>query len=158
MKSKLLILLSLSLLGLTMLGCAADLLSITPTGQTDPAAFCNLRDGKLVVIVKNQGRGAAGPFTTKVEFFKGGTYGVTNEIITMPPPAVLPLLALGSGASQELLPPAFPVGIEFPVACYNLPTGPAMPCYFRITVNDGPQKTEETDYGNNISIGQCPAP
>ena len=61
-----------------------------------------------MVVVKNQGNGVSGPFTTKVEFFKGGTYGGSPVVIAVPPPAILAFPALAAGGSQELvLPPVF---------------------------------------------------
>jgi hypothetical protein len=166
MRSKLLILFSLSLLGLNLIGCAADLIAVTKTGSTSPPTdFCNLRSGQLVVVVKNQGNELSGPFTTKVEFFKGGTYETGSPVvIAVPAPALLAFPALAPGGSQELvLPPvisdpALPSGILIPAECYNLPPGPLKPCNFRITVNAVAPLTNESNTANNIAIGTCTLP
>jgi hypothetical protein len=90
--------------------------------------FCRLRDGKLIVTVKNQGTGPAGPSQTEVDFFRFGKF-------TQPTPALAP------GAATELL--------------FDLPPNCFVPdCRFRITV-DVMGAVPETDEGNNIAEDAC---
>lgn len=90
--------------------------------------FCKLKEGKLVVTVKNQGSGSAGPTTTEVDF---GRYGK----FSMPTPALAP------GASTDLV-------FEIPGGCYN------PDCDFEITV-DSMSAVMETNEVNNTGSGTC---
>ena len=71
--------------------------------------FCRIRDGKLLVTVKNQGTGWAGPSTTTVEFFGQG-------------PVSKPTIALAPNASTDLL-------FDIPPGCF----GPDSPSGSRST-------------------------
>lgn len=90
--------------------------------------FCRLRDGKLVVTVKNQGAGPAGPSTTEVDFFRHGR-------VSLPTPALAP------GASTDLL-------VDIPPGCFD------PDCEFRITV-DVLNTVAESNEGNNTANGLC---
>lgn len=91
-------------------------------------SFCRLRDGQLLVTVKNQGAGPAGPSTTKVEFFGHGTVS-------------MPTMALAPNASTDLQ-------FEIPPGCFS------PDCAFRITV-DANDEVTETNEGNNTANGFC---
>jgi CARDB len=94
-----------------------------PTGS-----FCRIRDGKLLVTVKNQGAGPAGPSTAQVEFFGHGTVS-------------MPTMALGPGAATDLL-------FAIPPGCFS------PDCSFRITV-DANSEVAEANEGNNAANGTC---
>ncbi len=93
-------------------------------------SFCRLTpDGsKLIVTVRNQGTGAAGPSTTRVDF-------TTGAPVSVPTPALAP------GASVDLL---FPM----PAGCF------VPDCSFRIRVDFALQVTESNE-GNNAASGSC---
>lgn len=90
--------------------------------------FCRGGDGKLLVTVKNQGAGPAGPSTTEVDFFRHGK-------VTMP------TQALGPNASTDLF-------FTIPWGCFD------PDCEFRITV-DALSEVAETNEGNNTANGVC---
>ncbi len=95
----------------------------------DPAgSFCRWRDGRLLVTVKNQGAGPAGPSTTRVDFGSHGT-------VDVPTPALAP------GASVDLL-------VDVPPGCFD------PDCDFRITV-DALNQVVESNEGNNTASGTC---
>jgi hypothetical protein len=83
----------------------------------------------LVVTVKNQGNGNAGPSTTRVDF---GAFG----FVDMPTPAI------PAGTAVDL------PGVKHPEHCFN------PDCDFRITVDFGNQ-LDESDEGNNVASGFC---
>ena len=90
--------------------------------------FCKRSGSKLTVTVKNQGTGAAGPSTTRVDF---GSFGVQDQ----PTPALAP------GASVDLT--------------FTIPTGCFDPnCEFRIVVDFGGAVTESNE-ANNFASGTC---
>jgi CARDB len=91
-------------------------------------SFCRRRDGKLVVTVKNQGAGPAGPSTTQVDFFAHGQ-------VSQPTPPLAP------NASTELL-------FDIPPGCFD------PDCNFRITV-DVNGEVAESNEGNNTADGIC---
>jgi hypothetical protein len=101
-----------------------DLIPV-PDPQT---GFCRLKDGNLLVTVRNQGAGPAGPSTTEVNFVAHGT-------------STLPTIALGPGASTDVL---FPI----PFGCFD------RDCEFRITV-DALNEVAESNEGNNMGSGVC---
>ena len=90
--------------------------------------YCRLQGNALVVTVRNQGPGPAGPSMTEVDF---GRYGA----VPLPTPALMP------GAATDLfaaIPPrAFDPDLDF-----------------RITVDRGSAVTE-TNEGNNSATGSC---
>lgn len=91
--------------------------------------FCKLTpDGRLIVTVKNQGPGAAGPFSTEVDFFTFGKFSV-------------PTGALGPGDSTDLI-------FTIPNGCFN------PDCDFKISV-DVLFQVPETNEGNNTASGVC---
>lgn len=91
-------------------------------------SFCKRKELTLIVTVKNQGTGDAGPSVTEVDFFAFGKVSVPT------PP-------LGPGASVDLQVP--------------IPPGSFDPdCEFRITVDKNNQVTESNE-GNNIANGSC---
>jgi hypothetical protein len=102
----------------------ADLVPVPDPG----GSFCRRRDGNLVVTVKNQGSGAAGPSTTTVDFFNHGQ-------VSQPTPP------LAAGASVDLL-------FAIPGGCFD------PDCEFRITV-DAQNAVNEVDEGNNTANGTC---
>jgi len=90
--------------------------------------FCRLTpDGKLIVTVKNQGAGPAGPSTTQVSFNSGS--------VSLPTPALAP------GASIDLF-------FQVPAGCFR------PDCGFRITV-DAASVVIETNEANNVASGSC---
>jgi CARDB len=91
-------------------------------------SFCRIRDGQLVVTVRNQGSGLAGPSTTRVDF---GAFGVVN----------VPTQALDPGDSVDVL-------AAIPPGCFS------PDCGFRITVDATSQVTESNE-GNNTASGIC---
>jgi hypothetical protein len=90
--------------------------------------FCRRKDGNLLVTVRNQGAGPAGPSMTQVDFLRHGTFS-------------LPTGALGPGTSTDIL---FPI----PVGCFD------PDCEFRITV-DVLDAVAESNEGNNQASGVC---
>lgn len=103
--------------------CKPDLVPVPDAaGQ-----WCRLRDGKLIVTVKNQGCGDAGPSTTRVDFSSGS--------------ASQPTPALPAGGSVDLL---FPI----PPGCFQ-PN-----CGFKITVDSNGQ-VDESNEANNTQTGVC---
>lgn len=106
-----------------------------PAGQPDlipvpdaNGSFCRIRDGQLIVTVRNQGTGPAGPSTTEVDF---GSHGKVNA----------PTPALGPGASID-------VSVPIPAGCFS------PDCHFRITV-DALNQVIESNEGNNTASGFC---
>ena len=91
-------------------------------------SFCNREEGELIVTVKNQGTGVAGPSTTVVDFFRHGK-------VAQPTPA------LGPGAAVKL---AFPI----PRGCFD------PDCEFKIIV-DADDDVVESDEGNNVVSDTC---
>jgi subtilase family serine protease len=90
--------------------------------------FCRLTpDSKLIVTVKNQGAGPAGPSTTQVTFNSGS--------VSLPTPALAP------GASIDLF-------FQVPAGCFR------PDCGFRITV-DAASVVIETNEANNVASGSC---
>ena len=91
--------------------------------------FCRITpDGRLIVTVRNQGAGPAGPSTTEVTFSTG-----TKE--SQPTPALAP------GASVDLF--------------FKIPSGCFQPdCSFRIVV-DVLLQVSETNEANNFANGTC---
>ena len=89
--------------------------------------FCRLRDGKLIVTVRNQGAGAAGASTTRVDFGSG--------------PQSQPTPALPAGGAVDLL-------FEIPAGCFQ------PDCHFRIRV-DSTDAVAESNEGNNAASGTC---
>jgi hypothetical protein len=95
----------------------------------DPqAGFCKIKDGKLIVTVKNQGTGAAGASTTRVDF--------PNAVSTS-----LPTPSINAGNQVDV---AFPI----PAGCFQ------PDCSFRITV-DSASQVGESDETNNTASGNC---
>jgi hypothetical protein len=92
-------------------------------------AFCRLTpDGRLIVTVKNQGAGAAGPSTTEVDFGTAGKFS-------------LPMPALAPGASTDLF-------FRIPSSCFH------PDCGFKITVDVSLQVLEINE-NNNVGNGSC---
>jgi hypothetical protein len=89
--------------------------------------FCRVRDGKLIVTVKNQGCADAGPSVTRVDFSSG--------TVSQPTPG------LAAGASVDLL--------------FAIPPGCFQPdCGFKITVDSNGQVGESNE-ANNTATGAC---
>jgi len=107
----------------------ADLVPVPDANQS----FCKRNaKGDLVVTVKNQGTGTAGPCTTRVDF---GKFGVVDK----PTPALAPAPA-----------PDSTVDIAFPI-----PFGAFDPdCEFQIIV-DVNNVVSESSEGNNRGNGTC---
>lgn len=94
--------------------------------------YCELREGKLAVTVRNQGAAPAPASTTEVEFF---TTGGTSVKVQLPTPALAP------GASAQLL--------------FDIPAGCFVPdCFFKITVDAGGVVTESNE-ANNTASDNC---
>ena len=107
----------------------------TPGGLPDlipvpdaAGSFCRRKDSKLVVTVRNQGAGPAGPSTTRVDF---GGFGVQDQ----PTPALAP------GASVDVV-------FDIPLGCFD------PDCDFRIVVDVGGAVTESNE-ANNFASGTC---
>lgn len=103
--------------------CKPDLIPV-PDAQ---GQFCRIRDGKLIVTVKNQGCGDAGPSMTRVDFSSGS--------VSQPTPP------LAAGASVDLL-------FAIPAGCFR------PDCGFRITVDSNGQ-VDESNEANNTESGVC---
>lgn len=104
----------------------ADLIPV-PNAQ---GGFCNRQGGQLLVTVRNQGVGPAGPSSTRVDFATGGSQSA-------PTPALAP------GASTQV--------------AVTIPTNPncfSPDCRFRITVDAALQVTESNE-ANNVADGFC---
>ena len=105
-------------------GGQPDLIPV-PNAQ---GSFCNRKDGKLIVTVRNQGTAAAGPSTTTVNF--------------------------SNGVSQSQPTPGIAAGGQVDVA-FDIPPGCFSPdCGFRITVDSG-NVVVESNEGNNTASGTC---
>jgi hypothetical protein len=90
--------------------------------------FCNRKELKLIVTVKNQGTANAGPSTTTVDF---GGFGAQSQ----------PTPALAAGASVDVV-------FDIPGACFN------PDCEFRIRVDSGGVVAESNEV-NNTASGTC---
>lgn len=90
--------------------------------------FCKLRNGNLVVTVKNQGSGEAASSTTMVDF---GIFGILSK----------PTSALAPNASVDLI-------FKIPRGCYN------PDCDFKIRV-DSTSTVIESNELNNLGSGVC---
>lgn len=90
--------------------------------------FCRIRDGRLIVTVRNQGSGNAGPSTTRVDFSTGTS-------------ATEPTPGIPAGGSVDVLVPV-------PAGCFQ------PDCSFRIKVDSGNVITE-SDEANNTASGGC---
>lgn len=104
-------------------GGLADLIPV-PDAQ---GGFCVRQGEKLLVTVRNQGVGPAGPSSTRVDFGSG------------PQSAATP--ALGPGASTQ-------VSVAIPTGCFS------PDCRFRITV-DALLQVPESNEANNVASGVC---
>ena len=91
-------------------------------------SFCKIRNGKLVVTVKNQGAGAAVASRTGVDF---GSHGQAS----------LNTPALATGASTELV-------VDIPSGCHD------PDCEFTIKV-DSDSAVNESQESNNDGSGTC---
>lgn len=91
-------------------------------------SFCQGSGGKLLVVVKNQGAGHAGPSTTEVDF---GRFGKFSQ----------PTQGLAPGDSAQLF-------FAMPAGCFS------PDCSFRITV-DVTSLVIETNEANNSASGSC---
>ena len=105
-------------------GKPADLVPVPSSGGD----FCQIREGKLLVRVRNQGAGPAGASRTLVDF---GAFGSSSQSTP----------ALAPGNSTELL--------------FNIPSGAFDPdAEFGISVDVDADVTE-SDEGNNTASGLC---
>ncbi len=104
--------------------CLPDLVPV----PDENGFFCRIKDRKLIVTVKNQGCGSAGPSITEVDFFSHGK-------ISVPTPTLAP------GASTDL-------SVPIPDRCFD------PDCSFRITVN-ATGTVVESDVSNNVANGIC---
>ena len=103
-----------------------DLADLVPEPDAN-GQFCRLRDGRLTVTARNQGGGAAGASSTRVDFGAA--------------PVTLPTPALPAGASHDHL-------VPLPGGCFD------PDCEFRITVDSG-AAVPEFDETNNTASGLC---
>ena len=103
-----------------------DLADLVPEPDAN-GQFCRLRDGRLIVTALNQGGGAAGASSTRVDFGAA--------------PVTLPTPALPAGASHDHL-------VPLPGGCFD------PDCEFRITVDAG-AAVPESDETNNTASGLC---
>ncbi len=95
----------------------------------EKGSFCKKdKQGNLIVTVRNQGSGSAGPSTTEVDFNKFGK-------VAVPTPGLAP------GASVDLL-------VTMPPGCYN------PDCEFEIVV-DANNQVVESNKANNMATGIC---
>jgi hypothetical protein len=104
-----------------------DLADLIPEPDAN-GQFCRLRDGRLIVTARNQGAGAAGASTLRVDF---GAHG----------PASAPTPALPAGAGHDHL-------VPLPGGCFD------PDCGFRITVDHG-DVVGESNEANNDASGVC---
>jgi len=122
----------LSFMALVSASCTSgpDLVAQRRPGGQGREGFCwRNEDGKLVVLVRNQGNGdAVKPSITIVEFFPGGPQSKT----TVP-------LAQGSSKTETF---------EIPSECFN------HDCDFTITV-DANNDIDESSEDNNTAEGRC---
>jgi photosystem II stability/assembly factor-like uncharacterized protein len=110
----------------------ADLIPV-PTGDTQRVgAYCEIRDGMLVVTVKNQGVWSAGVSVTEVDFFDFGKSNANTD-------------SLFPGDTTEVL-------FDIPDGC--LPSGVDATCKFKITV-DAHAQVSESDETNNTAQSEC---
>jgi photosystem II stability/assembly factor-like uncharacterized protein len=106
-----------------------DLLPLNPNPERGTAGLCRLKDGKLVVTIKNQGIADAAGSTTTVDFANSG-------------PVFQPISPIRAGSSVDQL-------FDVPGSCF----GPN--CTFKITA-DSRNEIDESDETNNIANGLCP--
>lgn len=105
-------------------GTLADLVPVPgPSGH-----FCERRDGKLILTIKNQGPGPSGSSQTEVDFFSHGR-------------AVIPTPALARNGTAAL-------PVDIPPRCFD------SDCEFRITA-DVMSEVVEADEGNNSADDLC---
>jgi len=115
------------LVAVVFAGCKSDLIPSNPKPDLGSAGFCYKdSQGRLLIIVKNQGDTDAPASTTTVDFFNFGSFDLT----TPPIPA---------GGSVTL--PA----LNIPVGCYN------PDCNFKITVDSKNQINESNESNNQVS-------
>ena len=108
-------------------GAAQALPDLVPVPDAS-GSFCRGKDGKLLVTVKNQGAGPAGPSTTQVDFGQHGTFSQAT-------PALTPNM------STDLL-------FDIPAGCFD------PDCGFTITV-DSKNEVTESNEANNTASGFC---
>jgi CARDB len=106
-----------------------DLVPVNPNPQQGPVGFCQGKEGKLVVTVKNQGAADADTSTTTVAFANAQ-------------PASQPTPPIAAGGATDL-------SFEIPGACFK------PDCAFKITADSGSQ-VDESDESNNTADGRCP--
>lgn len=121
-----------SILALTV-GCGGnkpDLIPQRRPGSEGKEGYCNIKEGKFIVIVKNQGGKTLTPdVEVTVEFMPGGVFVKPMEGI----PALLP-----AGGTVE-------IPFDIPVGGIEV---------FKITV-DSNNKLEESNENNNTADGRC---
>ncbi len=112
---------------LCLVGCDGQLPDLVVEKPPTQPPYCQSKDGKLVVTVKNQGTVAAPASLTRVEF--------RGTPVTMSTPAI---------------PPNGSVAVEFvtPKECWR------PDCSFKICV-DSTNQVKETNEGNNCVDGSC---
>jgi hypothetical protein len=101
---------------------------LVPVPDKETDSFCRIDDGTLVVTVRNQGSGGAGPTTTEVDFGRHGTVRKPTKELT-------------PGESTDL-------EIPIPRGCFD------PDCQFRIAV-DADDDVTESDEGNNVVSDLC---
>jgi len=100
------------------------------TESSGPVGFCNLdSQGKLVIIVKNQGTASAPASHTLVEFFPGGQFLLSTPAIT-------------EGASAALEPLAIPANSWNPDSDF-------------LIIVDYNNEVNEANEDNNNADGRC---
>ena len=106
-----------------------------------PSNYCHSPD-ELRIIVRNIGQGAAGPTTTRVEFYQEGV------VTDLPTQALQPA---GEAGDEVVL------SVPIPPGCLSAqPFDQSETCLFRIIVNADPADgVEETDMANNNDSGSC---
>jgi hypothetical protein len=118
------------LVAIVFVGCKPDLIPSNPKPDLGNAGFCHKDDqGRLLIMVKNQGDTDAPASTTTVDFFSFGSF----DLPTPPIPA---------GGSVTL--PA----LNIPAGCYD------PDCNFKITV-DSKNQVKESNESNNQVASNC---
>jgi hypothetical protein len=125
--------------GLQLACTVPDLLPLPKPGTTDASGFCRLdANGRLQVLVHNQGGGTASPSKTTVDFHTASAPGFLE--VTQDTPQIV-------GFAGTLL------TFDFPADCVGVDSN----CEFKIFVDDT-EVVAESNEGNNRVLGKCTGP
>ncbi len=125
--------------GLQLACTVPDLLPLPKPGTTDAGGFCRLdADGRLQVLVHNQGGGTASPSKTTVDFHIASAPGFLE--VTQDTPQIV-------GFARTFL------SFDFPADCVGVDSN----CEFKIFVDDT-EVVAESNESNNRVLGKCTGP